>query len=86
MWHVPDCPLLDQVREALGECLRHSGLDIAVREREGGYPSPTLVIDGVDVATGAPPVPGVYCRLDLPTHEQIHAALNGEDRRGMTLA
>lgn len=80
LWHVPDCPLTDQVRAALRECLRHSGVTVAVRERQGAYPSPTLVIDGVDVATGNPPAGAVCCRLDLPTHDQIHTALAGASR------
>lgn len=77
LWHVPDCPLIDQVRATLLECLAHTGIDVPVHERQGAYPSPTLVIDGFDVATGAAPADGVCCRLDLPTHEQIHTALTG---------
>lgn len=75
LWYVPDCPLIDRVRANLYECLEHRGLDITVHEREGDYPSPTLIIDGVDVATGTAPDSAVCCRLDLPTHDQIHAAL-----------
>jgi hypothetical protein len=73
--YVQDCPLIDQVRIALHECLRHNGIAVAVRERQGDYPSPTLIINGLDVATGTPPADGVCCRLDLPTHDQIHTAL-----------
>lgn len=77
LWSVPDCPLVDQVRTSLYDCLAHTGLDVAVQERQGSYPSPTLVVDGIDVATGNAPASGMCCRLDLPTHDQIHAALVG---------
>lgn len=77
LWHVPDCPLLDQVRATLRECLAHTGIDVPIQEHQGPYPSPTLVINGVDVATGTAPGDGVCCRLDLPTHDQIHAAITG---------
>jgi hypothetical protein len=75
LWHVPDCPLIDQVRTALRDCLAHTGIDVPVHERQGPYPSPTLVINGIDIATGTAPSDRVCCRLDLPTHDQIHTAL-----------
>ena len=75
LWYVPDYPLLDQLRATLRDCLMHTGIDVTVHERQGPYPSPTLAINGIDVATGAPPSDTVCCRLDLPTHDQIHTAL-----------
>ncbi|WP_158888207.1 alkylmercury lyase [Amycolatopsis anabasis] len=80
LWHVPDCPLIDRVRATLHECLRHTGIEIPVHERQGAFPSPTLVINGIDVATGGPPSTGTCCRLDLPTHDQIHTALTATPR------
>jgi hypothetical protein len=49
----------------------------------GDYPSPTLLIDSIDVASGMPLRDGASCRLDLPTRNQILDALTGgrEDRR-----
>jgi hypothetical protein len=49
----------------------------------GDYPSPTLLIDGIDVASGMPLRDGASCRLDLPTRTQILDALTGgrEGRR-----
>ncbi|HET8615824.1 MAG TPA: hypothetical protein VFL94_09890 [Actinomycetales bacterium] len=41
----------------------------------GDYPSPTLVLDGVDVLTGQPVHGGPCCRLDLPSSEQIRDAV-----------
>ncbi len=75
LWHVPDCPLVDQVRTTLQECLRAADINVPVHERQGAHPSPTLVINGLDVVTGTTPTDEVCCRLDLPTHAQILAAL-----------
>lgn len=75
LWSVPDCPLVGHVRTALAQCLRQAGIVTTVRERQGDYPSPTLLVDGIDVATGSAPGSGTCCRLDLPTNEQILAAL-----------
>jgi hypothetical protein len=74
--HVPNCPLMGRVRDTLDDCLRHVGFAVRVEEHEGLYPSPTLVIDGIDVATGARPSREICCRFDLPTCAQIATALN----------
>jgi hypothetical protein len=73
--HGPDCPLVSVVREALDDCLRRIGFPVRVEELEGAYPSPTLLIEGIDVATGAPPRREICCRFDLPTCVQITSAL-----------
>ena len=75
---VPDCPLLGSVRKVLGESLGRTPVSANVEELVGDYHSPTLLVDGFDV-TGRPPASdGVTsCRLDLPTEEQILAALRG---------
>jgi hypothetical protein len=72
--HVPDCPLVDRVREVVRQALVRTKVQAAVEERVGDYPSPTLLIDGRDV-TGRPPSSGIACRLDLPTEQQVRAAL-----------
>lgn len=72
--HVADCPLVGEVRTLLHHSLARSGLRAQIEELEGPYPSPTLLVDGVDVtgrATGTEP----SCRLDFPSEEQILAAL-----------
>lgn len=73
--HVPDCPLVDRVRDILRDCLHAAAVTVEVEELEGSYPSPTLVINGVDVTTGAAPAGQACCRLDLPTSTQILQAL-----------
>lgn len=78
LWHVAGCPLVEQVRADLRECLRRLGGGAIVTEREGPYPSPTVLINGVDVVTGAAPRGETCCRLDLPTRDQIRTALEVE--------
>ncbi len=71
---VPDCPLVDSMLALLEEARVQAGIELDVEVHVGRYPSPSLVIDGQDVASGLP-VATTCCRLDLPTREQIEAAL-----------
>ncbi len=75
---VPNCPLVKQVRSALEKCLAQTHVDAVVEELVGDYDSPTLLVNGFDV-TGRPRAPEgqMSCRLDLPSEEQILAALRG---------
>ncbi|GAB3197496.1 hypothetical protein GCM10027062_09300 [Nocardioides hungaricus] len=75
--HVPDCPLVDRVVQLVRECQAQAGDTGLVDLRVGPYPSPTLLIDGLDVTTGEPATGATRCRLDLPTREQILSALAG---------
>jgi len=77
---APDCPNASAARVVLTECLQRLGLAVGVRERVGDYPSPTILVDGVDVMTntsGAPATPTQACRLDVPTASRVLAALRG---------
>jgi hypothetical protein len=74
---APDCPHAGTARAVLDQCLDRLGLQVRVRERVGDYPSPTILIDGVDVMTDAPGVPPVRaCRLDVPSPSRVLAALH----------
>jgi len=75
---VPDCPLVGSVRKTLEKTLTQAPVNVIVEELVGVYNSPTLLVDGLDV-TGRPRTSdGVMsCRLDLPTEEQVLAALLG---------
>jgi hypothetical protein len=73
--HVPDCPLVDQVRATLRTSMAKTTIPVMIEEIEGPYPSPTLLIDGQDVS-GRSAVSAPSCRLDLPTEEQVLAALS----------
>ena len=70
---VPNCPNLDRVRTALYASLSELGLPPVVIERVGEFPSPSVLVDGVDVM-GAREAPAA-CRLDLPTVDDLKAAL-----------
>jgi hypothetical protein len=52
-------------------------------ERVGDFPSPTIIVDGRDVMTGAEVTPAVSaCRLDVPTGPQLRRALDDAIRPG----
>jgi hypothetical protein len=73
--HERDCPLVDQAVERVRFYRSTSGTDAVIVVREGELASPTVLVDGLDVVTGRPPVATVACRLDLPTDDQIRLAL-----------
>ena len=76
---APDCPRAESARRLLAECVEQLAVDVSVRERVGEYPSPTILVDGVDVMTGAAGVSHIEaCRLDVPTRSRLLAALSGE--------
>ena len=75
--HLPGCPHVEQARRLLADCLDDMGLgEIVVEEREGDFPSPSIIVDRTDVM-GAATVTSASCRLDLPTRERVLAALRG---------
>ena len=74
--HVPACPLVDRLRAEVASTLEQVATHLELSLLERDYPSPTLVVDGLDVTTGAPVSGEPRCRLDLPTLEQIHQALS----------
>lgn len=69
------CPNVAAARDVLSECLGSIGLDVAVIERVGAYPSPSILINGVDVMRGGVLAEGRSCRLDVPTREVVAVAL-----------
>jgi hypothetical protein len=73
--HVPGCPLVERLRAEVESVLDEVAPDFRLALVEGDYPSPTLLVDGMDVTTGAPVSGEPRCRLDLPTAQQIHDAL-----------
>ena len=76
---VPDCPLVDGVRAGLHLAFDQCGIVATVEECVGAYPSPTVLVDGCDVITGEPPALQTCCRFDLPTLQEIVAALCKRD-------
>lgn len=63
-------------RAVVADCLTALGIDVPLIELVGHYPSPTILIDGVDVMRpNSVPADGDACRLDMPTHHRVLAAL-----------
>jgi hypothetical protein len=72
----PGCPNAAAAKAAITDCLTTLGIDVPIIDRVGRYPSPTVLVDGVDVMrpeAGAPI--GDACRLDLPTPQRVLDAL-----------
>jgi hypothetical protein len=72
--HVSGCAHVEDARRLLRSSLTELGLDEQVEEKQGAYPSPTILVDGRDVM-GRPEATGASCRLDVPTRERLLAAL-----------
>jgi len=66
-------------RQVITDCLACLGLDVSIIDRVGRYPSPTVLVNGVDVMRpeGAAAV-GDACRLDLPTARRILDVLRAD--------
>jgi hypothetical protein len=72
----PGCPNAAIAKATITECLAALGMEVAIIDRVGNYPSPTVLVDGVDVmGPGAGALMGDVCRLDMPTPERILDAL-----------
>jgi hypothetical protein len=72
--HVSGCANVESARQLLRSTLSELALDERIEEKEGAYPSPTILIEGSDVM-GRPDAIGPSCRLDVPTRERLIAAL-----------
>jgi hypothetical protein len=69
---APGCPHAAAAKATITDCLSTLGIDVPIIDRVGRYPSPTVLVDGVDVMrpdAGAPI--GDACRLDLPTPQRV---------------
>lgn len=72
----PGCRNAGAAKQTVTDCLTMLGIDVPIIDRIGRYPSPTVLINGVDVMrpeAGAPI--GDVCRLDLPTPQRVLDAL-----------
>lgn len=75
---IPDCPLVESAHSVLKNSLAKTHINSIVEEAVGDYSSPTILVDGFDVTGRSRELSNqVSCRLDLPTEEQILAALRG---------
>ena len=71
---VPDCPLAGRLRIEVEMALESTGTTAVIEAIEGPYSSPALLVDGLEI-DGYPPGTEPACRIDLPTREQIVAAI-----------
>ena len=72
----PGCPNAAGVRAMITACLATLGIDAPIIDQVGRYPSPTVLVGGVDVMRPESGVQiGDACRLDLPTPQRILDAL-----------
>jgi hypothetical protein len=74
---APGCPHAAAARATISECLSILGIDATIIDRVGRHPSPTVLVDGVDVMrpeSGGGS--GDACRLDLPTPRRVLDALH----------
>ena len=70
------CPLAPAALRLVRQCLITLDIPIPVLVRVGDYPSPTVLVNGVDVM-GAPgeSLTARVCRVDVPTRERVLVAL-----------
>jgi hypothetical protein len=74
----PGCPHAAAARETVTDCLATLGIDAPIIERVGRYPSPTVLVDGIDVMSPEAEVSIVdACRLDLPTAQRVQHCATG---------
>jgi hypothetical protein len=66
--------MVERVRQTVRRALERCGVRTEIEDLVGDYPSPTLLINGQDV-TGSQSGDCSACRLDLPTEDQVIAAL-----------
>jgi len=71
---LPGCPHAEPARVLLRTCLARLSLEVPIEEKVGDYPSPTIMVDGVDVM-GSSGFSGQGCRIDVPTEEKLMGAL-----------
>ena len=75
--HYEGCPSAPAALQLVRECLVALALSVPVLVRVGDYPSPTVLVDGVDVMDPAAELSEVAaCRIDVPTRERVLAALS----------
>lgn len=76
----PGCPNAGCARERLRAAMRALGVSdrFLVERVDAARPSPSVLIDGVDVM-GTPPESARACRLDLPSEHHLLAALTTTD-------
>ncbi len=76
MLHHSGCRSAQATHDLLQECLTTLAVAAPVLVRIGDCPSPTVLINGIDVMGAAPEqLTGNACRLDIPTRERVLTVL-----------
>jgi hypothetical protein len=76
LFKSPGCPNAAATKKTVTDCMKALGIEARVIERVGRYPSPTVLVNGVDVMSSDAGVShGDACRLDLPSPQRILDAL-----------
>ncbi|KDE96934.1 alkylmercury lyase (plasmid) [Mycolicibacterium crocinum] len=76
LFTAPGCPNADAARTLLNDRLAKLGITAPIVDHIGRYPSPTVLVEGIDVMRQEADVPiGDACRLDLPTAQRVLDAL-----------
>jgi hypothetical protein len=74
--HHHGCGQAHAARQLIEQCLHTLAIATPILVRVGDYPSPTVLVDGIDVMRpGHPVAPGSACRLDVPTQDRLLDAL-----------
>lgn len=75
----PGCRNTAAARQTVTGCLITLGIDVPIIDHVGRYPSPTVLVDGIDVMRPATATAiGDACRLDVPTPRQVFDALRAQ--------
>jgi hypothetical protein len=70
------CPLAPAAYRLVRQCLIALGIPDPVLVRVGDWPSPTVLVDGIDVMRPAAELSTArVCRIDVPTRGRVLAAL-----------
>jgi len=70
--HHHGCPHAHAAHQLIEQCLRTLAISSPILVRVGDYPSPTVLVDGIDVMRPTHAVAaGSACRLDIPTQDRL---------------
>jgi hypothetical protein len=70
--HHHGCRHAHAAHQMIEECLRTLAIATPILVRVGDHPSPTILINGIDVMRPTHAVaPGSACRLDVPTRDRL---------------
>jgi hypothetical protein len=76
LFHYQGCPSAPAAHRLVRQCLIALGIREPALVRVGDWPSPTVLVNGIDVMRPAAELSTAsMCRIDVPTPERVLAAL-----------